>query len=282
MNDEFKTTPSLMSQSNTEGFPFRIPHSAFRVELHPPFTIHHYDSIGSTNDQLKAMFDVPEFTCVTADEQTAGRGRRERSWHSAPGDGLYLSVLLRPEIAASRIPLLSLLAAVAVAETIQSFQISNLRLDIKWPNDVLVNDRKISGILIESTSTPNETLRFIVGIGVNLNHSSFPPELSEMATSLRLESGQFFDMTSFRNALLDRLAFWYEELRQNRARRILQRWQELSSYARGKQVVVIFDHEEVCGETVGLNDSGALQLQLPSGEIRTILAGEIQHLRQSR
>lgn len=249
--------------------------------LHPPFTIHHYETIGSTNDQLKAMLDAPEFTCVTADEQTAGRGRRERSWHSAPGDGLYLSVLLRPEIEANKIPLLSLLAAVAVAETILSLQIPNLILDIKWPNDVLINDRKISGILIESTTAPNEASRFIVGIGVNLNHPSFPPELHDIATSLQLESGQSFAVASVRNALLDRLAFWYEELRQNRARKILQRWQELSSYGHGKQVVVIFDHEEVRGETIGLNESGALQLQLPSGEIRTILAGEIKHLRQS-
>ncbi|HEX4947580.1 MAG TPA: biotin--[acetyl-CoA-carboxylase] ligase [Blastocatellia bacterium] len=248
--------------------------------LHPPFTIHHYATIGSTNDQLKAMVDAPEFTCVTAAEQTAGRGRRERAWHSAPGDGLYLSVLLRPEIEANKIPLLSLLAAVAVAETILSLQISNLRLDIKWPNDVLLNDRKVSGILIESTSTPNEVPRFIVGVGVNLNHQSFPPELSDIATSLHIECGERFDVTSLRNALLDRLAFWYEELRHRRERKILQRWQELSSYARGKQVVVIFDHEEVRGETIGLNDSGALQLQLPSGEIRTILAGEIKHLRQ--
>lgn len=251
------------------------------ILLHPPFTIHHYTTIGSTNDQLKAMLDAPEFTCVTAEEQTAGRGRRERSWHSAPGDGLYLSVLLRPEIDANKTPLLSLLAAVAVAETILGFQISNLRLDIKWPNDVLVNDRKVSGILIESTSTPNEAPRFIIGIGVNLNHPSFPSELSEIATSLQIECGERFDVASFRNALLDRLAFWYEELRQHRLRKILQRWQELSSYARGKQVIVIFDHEEVCGATVGLNDSGALLLKIASGEIRTILAGEIKHLRHS-
>jgi BirA family transcriptional regulator, biotin operon repressor / biotin---[acetyl-CoA-carboxylase] ligase len=253
----------------------------FMLFLHPPFTIHHHESIGSTNDQLKAMLDAPEFTCVTADEQTAGRGRRERSWHSAPGDGLYLSVLLRPEIDASKIPLLSLLAAVAVAETILSLQISNLRLDIKWPNDVLVNDRKISGILIESTSTPNEVPRFIIGIGVNLNHLSFPPELTDIATSLQIECGEHFNVASFRNVLLDRLAFWYEELRHGRARKILQRWQEISTYARNRQVIVIFDHEELRGETVGLNDSGALLLQTPSGEIRTILAGEIKHLRHS-
>ncbi len=268
-----------MNQPEPKDESFHVPRSAFRIQLHPPFTIHHYETIGSTNDQLKAMADALEFTCVTADEQTAGRGRRERSWHSAPGDGLYLSVLLRPDIEASKIPLLSLMAAVAVAETIRGFQISNLRLDIKWPNDVLLNGRKVSGILIESTSTPNETPRFIVGIGVNLNHPSFPPELSDIATSLQLECGNHFDVASVRNALLDRLAFWYEELRQHRARKILQRWQALSSYACGKQVVVIFDHEELRGETVGLNDSGALLLKTASGEIRTILAGEVKHLR---
>ncbi len=270
-----------MSQPKSEDLQLHILRSALRLELHPPFTIHQYESIGSTNDQLKAILGAPEFTCVTADEQTAGRGRRERVWHSAPGEGLYLSVLLRPEIEASKIPLLSLLVAVAVAETIQQIGISDLKLDIKWPNDVLLNARKISGILIESTSTPNEAPRFIVGIGVNLNHSSFPPELSEIATSLKMEFDQHFNVASFRNALLDRLAFWYEELRQNRPRKILQRWQELSSYAHGRQVVVLFDHEEVRGETVGLNDSGALQLQTSSGEIRTILAGEIKHLRHS-
>ncbi len=270
-----------MCQSKSEDSQLRVPRSAFRVELHLPFTIHHYDSIGSTNDQLKAMLDAPEFTCVTADEQTAGRGRRKRVWHSAPDTGLYLSVLLKPEIAASKIPLLSLLAAVAVAEAIRQVEISALPLDIKWPNDVLVNNRKISGILIESTSVAHEAPRFIIGIGVNLNQPSFPPELTESATSLQIESGANMDVASFRNCLLDRLAIWYEELRHNRERKVLQRWQELSSYAHGKQVIVLFDHEEVVGETVGLNDSGALQLKTTPGEIRTILAGEIKHLRHS-
>lgn len=250
--------------------------------LHPPFTVHHYEHIGSTNDHLKLMLDAPEFTCVTADAQAAGRGRRDRVWHSAPGEGLYLSVLLKPEITANKIPLLSLLAAVAVAETIQPILLgSDLRLDIKWPNDVLLNERKISGILIESTSVTGETPRFIVGIGVNLNQQAFPPELSEIATSLQIESGSYIDVVYFRNCLLDRLAFWYEELRHKRERKILQRWQELSSYAHGKQVTVIFDHKEVFGETAGLNDSGALLLKTSSSEIRTILAGEIKHLRHS-
>ena len=273
-----------MSQANSEDAQLRVPRSAFRVELHPPFTIHHYETLGSTNDQLKQMLDAPEFTCVTADEQTAGRGRRDRSWHSAPGEGVYLSVLLRPEINAEKFPLLSLMAAVAVAEAVQAVRreahLSALKLDIKWPNDVLVNERKLSGILIESTTVNHAPPRVIVGIGVNLNQQSFPPELSELATSLRLECGQSFKVATFRNCLLTKLALWYEELRCNRSHKILNRWQELSSYAHGKSVVVHFDHEEIRGETCGLNESGALQLKTDSGLIRSLLVGEIKHLRQ--
>lgn len=270
-----------MSQANPEDLQFRIPHSAFRVEIHPPFTIYHYKSLGSTNDQLKQMLDAPEFTCVMADEQTAGRGRRDRTWHSASGDGLYLSVLLRPEVRAEKFPLLSLLAAVAVAETVLE-QAGNLRslLDIKWPNDVLVNGRKLSGILIESTSVHQAPPRVILGIGVNLNHQFFPPELSELATSLRIECGREFSTATFRNSLLTNLALWYEELRHNRTHKILTRWQELSTYAQGKQVIVHFDHEEIPGETSGLNENGALQLKTDSGQVRTLLVGEIKHLRQ--
>src|SRR5262245_4276655 len=107
----------------------------------PPFTIHHFSSLGSTNDLLKEMVAAPEFTCVVADEQTAGRGRRARTWHSSPGDGLYLSILLHPQTdSSSKIPLISLLAAVAVAETLIDRGVEGV--DIKWPNDVLVNDRK--------------------------------------------------------------------------------------------------------------------------------------------
>lgn len=251
--------------------------------VHPPFTIHHYDSITSTNDYLKLMADAPEFTCVVADEQTAGRGRRERVWHSTPGEGLYLSVLLRPALSAPQLPLLSLMAAVAVAETVlaaTNFTRTGLDVDIKWPNDVLVNGRKLCGILIESVSVALDPPRIIVGIGVNLNHQSFPAELSGTATSLAIECGATFAVDEFRNALLDAFAAWYEELRSRGPRRLLVRWQELSSYARGKRVVIFLDgREELRGETVGLTDGGALLVRTELGETRTVLAGEITGLR---
>src|SRR2546423_10911395 len=106
----------------------------------PPFIIHHFATLGSTNDHLKWISDAPEFTCVVADEQTAGRGRRDRTWHSSLGEGLYLSVLLRPPKSSIKIPLLSLMSAVAVAETLLARDVAGV--DIKWPNDVLVHECK--------------------------------------------------------------------------------------------------------------------------------------------
>jgi BirA family biotin operon repressor/biotin-[acetyl-CoA-carboxylase] ligase len=243
----------------------------------PPFIIHHFATLGSTNDQLRQMTSAPQFTCVTADEQTAGRGRGDRAWHSTPGDGLYLSVLLRPALASEKLSLLSLLCAIAVAETVARYNIAGI--DIKWPNDLLVNERKLSGILIEVTSAGNESPRVIAGIGVNLNHQSFPDELSETATSMAIECGQRIDPSEFRDQLLRSLARWDETLRHGAEQAILERWQALSSYARGKNVAVTLGEECVTGVTDGLTESGALRLRTASGETRLIIAGEVSRVR---
>jgi BirA family biotin operon repressor/biotin-[acetyl-CoA-carboxylase] ligase len=245
----------------------------------PPFTIHHFASLGSTNDQLKTMIAAPELTCVVADEQTAGRGRRARTWYSSPGDGLYLSILLLPATDySSKLPLTGLLAGVAVAETLIERGVAGA--DIKWPNDVLVNERKISGVLAESVSAGSESLRLILGVGVNLNHRSFPPELSETATSLAIESGERVVVEEFRDLLLEKIAQWYELWRRDESAAIIDRWSQLSTYARGQRIVVTLDGEKLTGVTDGLTETGALRLAVDGGEVRTILTGEVTRLRK--
>lgn len=243
----------------------------------PPFVIHHFASLGSTNDQLKQMPDAPEFTCIVADEQTAGRGRYARQWHSAPGAGLYLSVLLRPA-ASAQLPLLSLMAAVAVAETLLARGV--MGIDIKWPNDVFLDERKLCGILVEATSAGREAPRLILGIGVNLNQQIFPAELSATATSLRLATGQVTAVDQFRDQLLAGLAEWYERW-QRTPQAVNARWQELSSYARGQSVIVTLPDEQLMGVTDGLTDNGALRLRTTDGTVRIILAGEVARLRKN-
>ncbi len=246
----------------------------------PPFVIHHFTSLGSTNDRLKEMIAAPEFTCVVADEQTAGRGRRARAWHSSPGDGLYLSVLLRPQPnSSSKIPLISLMAAVAVAEALIERGVAGV--DIKWPNDVLVNERKISGILAEAASAGSEAPQIALGIGVNLNHQSFPPELSQTATSIAIETGQKVAVDQFRDQLLGKIAEWYAVWKRDETGLIVNRWQRLSTYARDQRVIANLDDEKIAGVTAGLTEAGALRLIVDDGEIKTILAGEVTRLRKS-
>jgi BirA family biotin operon repressor/biotin-[acetyl-CoA-carboxylase] ligase len=244
---------------------------------HPPFVIHHFTTLGSTSDHLKEMIDAPEFTCVVADEQTAGRGRRARAWHSSPGDGLYLSVLLRPQPeSASKIPLISLMAAIAVAETLVERGVAGV--DIKWPNDVMACERKISGILAEAASAGSNPTRIILGVGVNLNHQSFPPELAEASTSIAIETSHQVVIEEFRDQLLEEIQRWYEAWKRD-DELIINRWQQLSTYARDQRVVVTLDDEQIVGVTAGLNESGALRLITDDGEMKTILAGEVTRLR---
>lgn len=245
----------------------------------PPFTIHHFTSLGSTNDHLKEMVAAPEFTCVVSDEQTAGRGRRARTWHSSPGDGLYLSVLLLPRTdSSSKIPLISLLAAIAVAETLIERGVEGV--DIKWPNDVLVNDRKVSGILAEAVSDGSDSLRLILGIGVNLNHQSFPHELRGTATSLAIVTGERVVVEEFRDQLLEKTARWYEHWRRDETSLIVNRWRRLSTYARDQRVIVTLGDEKIIGVTDGLTETGALRLIVDGGEVKIILAGEVTRLRK--
>lgn len=244
----------------------------------PPFIIHRFTRISSTNDLLKEMADAPEFTCVVADEQTAGRGRRDRTWHSSPGDGLYLSVLLRPTPSTTKIPLLSLMTAVAVAETMIGHGVNGV--DIKWPNDVLINGRKLCGILVEGVSGRAGETRIIIGIGVNLNHQNFPEEIGLTASSIRMETNQRVAVDEFRDQLLFKLAEWHERWKSGEEPLILDRWQQLSSYARDCLVTVTLDQELIEGRTVGLSADGALMVQTNDGRLRTVLAGEVSRLRK--
>jgi BirA family biotin operon repressor/biotin-[acetyl-CoA-carboxylase] ligase len=248
-----------------------------RIIRRGPFVIHHYLAIDSTNDHLKSLIDAPEFTCIVADEQTAGRGRHTRRWHSSPGDGLYLSILIRPRSSASPATLLSLMAAIAVAETLSELGMD--AIDVKWPNDVLVRERKICGILVEGSSAGPDSLRIIIGIGINLNHASFPADLASTATSFAIETGKPLPVDEARDNLLERILIWHERWNREPARSIIDRWEELSSYARGRQVIVTLNGQTISGETAGLTPEGALKIRTIDGDLKTVFSGELTNLR---
>lgn len=244
-----------------------------------PFVIYHHDRIGSTNDGLKSMMlDAAEFTVVTSDEQTAGKGRRDRNWYSSAGDGLYMSVLLHPDSSSANITLLSLTAAIAVAEILISKAIPGV--DVKWPNDVLINDRKVAGVLVEGISLGPFVYRIVMGIGVNLNHRFFPPDIHDTATSVTIETGRITSMDRFRDDLLDQINFWYGIWNSGDIHSILTRYKKLSSYTEGKRVSVAIDKETITGITDGITDTGALRLKTDDGESKIILAGDVTKIRE--
>jgi BirA family biotin operon repressor/biotin-[acetyl-CoA-carboxylase] ligase len=262
---------------------FPIPQSAIRnpqlIMSRLGGAILRFDSLPSTNDLARelAAQGAPEGVAVLAREQTRGRGRQGRAWVSPPGEGLYLSIILRPPLEPARATVITLAAAIAVAETLALDY--GVAVDIKWPNDIHARGRKICGILIDSAIEKSRLDYAVLGIGVNLGQRQFPDELKEIATSLVIEGGQPVPPAQFAAVLLKRLEASYRLALQDPAA-IIARWQALSSYAEGRAVRVENGDSVIAGVTRGLAPSGALILELAGGERREIFAGEIR-LRQA-
>ena len=244
-------------------------------------TILRFDSLPSTNTEAarQAALGAPEGLCVVAREQTAGRGRRERSWVSPLDAGLYLSVVLRPAFEARAWPLITLAAALAARDALA--EACRLEADIKWPNDLLAGGRKLCGILAE-TADGKRGRAVVLGVGVNLTRGSLPPGLLETATSVEEQTGSAPQPCTLLEALTPALARRYETLHaQGGAAEIVREWEARSSYARGRRVRVALAEEAFEGTTRGLDADGALRVETDAGQVRTVRAGDITALRRA-
>jgi BirA family biotin operon repressor/biotin-[acetyl-CoA-carboxylase] ligase len=244
-------------------------------------TILRFESLPSTNTEAarQAALGVPEGLCVVAREQTAGRGRRERRWVSPKDAGLYLSVVLRPALAARDWPLITLAAALAARDALS--EACALETDIKWPNDILARGRKLCGILAE-TSEGARGRAVILGVGVNLTRGSLPEELLDAATSVEEQTGRAPDAERLLAAFLKSLARHYDTLHApGGASPILSDWEARSSYARDRRVRVALAGETFEGITRGLAPDGALRVETDTGQLRTVRAGDVTALRRA-
>ena len=238
-----------------------------------------FPSLPSTNLEAsrQAIEGASEGLCIVADEQTAGRGRMERQWISPPGAGLYFSIVLRPTLEQTSWPLLTLMAAVAVHDAL--LESCDLVTDIKWPNDILADEKKLCGILAETVDT-RIGRAVVLGIGVNLNHSSFPAELASTATSVEVVTGASPDRQRVIEVLTRLLAVGYQEMQTSRGpATIIREWSSRSTYAKGKRVRVTGVDESVEGVTRGLAGDGGLLIETDDGEIKTIRAGDVTSVR---
>ncbi len=238
-----------------------------------------FDSLPSTNLEVarRAIEGAAEGLCVVASEQTAGRGRLQRHWISPKGAGIYFSILLRPRIDQSAWPLITMMASLAVHEALEDS--CALKSDIKWPNDILANERKLCGILSETVDTPIGRA-VVVGIGINLTDGAFPFELQEIVTSVESATGKVPDLEAVLQNLVKALERRYELLQLERGgEEIIRAWSALSSYASGRQIRVANGDDILEGTTRGLEGDGALRVETASGEIKVVRAGDVTAVR---
>jgi BirA family transcriptional regulator, biotin operon repressor / biotin---[acetyl-CoA-carboxylase] ligase len=202
---------------------------------------------------------------VVAQAQTAGRGRRGRLWLDEPGASLLTSIILRPRLEPARLPTLSLAAGVAVVEALE--RVTGLKPRLKWPNDVLVDGRKLAGILLESRLGPSPLV--VLGIGVNLTQRVFPPDLAERATSVRLATGRRVDADALLTALMESLDAWRARLETDGWAPIRERWCALTETL-GRRVSI----DDAQGIAVDVDEDGALIVA--EGDVRRrVVAGEV-------
>ena len=276
--------------------------------------IHHFFRVGSTNVEAMqaAQQDEPEGTVFCAEEQTAGHGRGGHDWHSERSVGVYLSLVLRPRLAPADVLALSLLAGLATAAAVE--EVTGVKPDLRWPNDLLLprpahsgegagaaepgpsarpagvssgmqEQRKFCGILVELNAEATQVRFAAVGIGVNVNQRAFPPDLAPIATSLRAETGRFWSRVELTAALLQSFDREYRALNgagQPAAAReaLFRRFEQVSSYARGRRVHVD-ENGGYVGTTAGLDQHGFLLVRTDDGATKTVLSGGVRAIKTS-
>lgn len=245
----------------------------FRIETvcraFPGRRIVHFERVGSTMIEAARLLEegCPPGSIVVADEQTAGQGRHGHVWHSEIDSGLYVSVLLQVPVE----PVLTLALGVATADAIT--READLQCDLRWPNDVMIHDKKVAGILVQLVGPTA-----IAGIGINVNQPSFQGPIAAEATSLAIETGRRHSREDLLIALLRSVDSFCAMLVQGGAPPILGMFSHASSYAKGKRVAVRMGDRVIQGITDGLDDSGFLRLRNDDGSIELILAGGVRPL----
>lgn len=241
--------------------------------------IYHFFKTDSTNRiGLELGYNgEEEGAVILAEEQTAGRGRAGREWHSERATGIYVTLLLRPKLAPVQAPLLTMMAGLSAHSAVQA--VSGLDVDLKWPNDLLIRGKKAGGILTEMHAETNAVRFVIVGIGLNVNQEKFPSELSSIATSLRVETGKSQSRLEILVRLLREFENDYNRFLREGAASVVERFERVSSYARNKKVRVTNGTDSFTGVTAGLAPEGLLQVKRDDGKVVTVIAGDVAEMR---
>lgn len=238
-----------------------------------------YEATTSTNDKvLELGKEGIEGTVVIADAQEHGRGRFGRAWISPPGVNLYFTVLLKPSLLPKEVAIITLTAAVAIVSAIR--ECIGLNAAIRWPNDILIRDKKVGGILTEMKSYMDRIEFIALGMGINVNMSSgmLPEDIKSSATSLSIEKGEPVNRVELLGTILHKLEYWYKALLSGRKKALLNEWLHLDATI-GKKVSVKTPKRIISGIAEGISEEGELIIRLPSGALEKMCAGEVTILK---
>lgn len=232
-----------------------------------------FKEVDSTNTVAEFLAEngTDEGTIIISEIQTHGKGRHGRKWESPKG-GVWLSIILKPDIIPSKAPFITLATGVAVAKTLQNF---GAEARIKWPNDILINDKKVSGILTEASTISNKIDYVIVGVGIdnNFSISQFPEELQKISTTLENELKTEVKDTELISKFLNEFEKIYDLFKEEKIDEILNDWRKMSATI-GNHVEIKQGPKSIKGYVVGINDEGALVLEENNGNLREITSGE--------
>jgi BirA family biotin operon repressor/biotin-[acetyl-CoA-carboxylase] ligase len=237
--------------------------------------IYHFFKADSTNRVALELghSGEEEGAVVLAEEQSAGRGRAGHSWHSERASGIYATVLLRPKLSPVQAPLLTMMAGLAAQAAIQAQ--TGAVVDLKWPNDLLIEGKKVGGILTEMHAEPSQIKFVIVGIGLNVNQEKFPSELSGIATSVRVQTGRAHSRLELLVRLLREFESGYNRFLAEGASSVVERFAAISTYTHGKRVRVANGKYSFTGVTAGLAPEGLLLVKQDNGQVVTVIAGDV-------
>jgi BirA family biotin operon repressor/biotin-[acetyl-CoA-carboxylase] ligase len=234
-----------------------------------------FDEIDSTNNEAKRMAEngAAEGTLVISDSQTAGKGRRGRSWSSPKGSSIYMTLLLRPKLSPQYASMLTLAAAMAVRAALSDA--AGVESMIKWPNDLVVNGRKICGILTEMSADPDDINYVVIGIGINVNMKEFPQDIEKTATSVCMEKGKPADRNRIIAAFCNYFENYYERFLKGCGMKLLM--DEYNKYLinTGRTIRVLDPAGEYTGISSGINDNGELIVKKEDGTFVTVMSGEV-------
>ncbi|MGM7721946.1 biotin--[acetyl-CoA-carboxylase] ligase [Metabacillus sp. Hm71] len=239
--------------------------------------IHFEETVTSTQKIAQSLANegAPEGTIVVADQQTSGRGRMSRVWYSPSGTGIWMSMIIRPKIPINRTPQLTLLTAVAIVQAIE--ELTPLKPDIKWPNDILLNGKKIVGILTELQAEADQVHSVIIGTGINVNQTKedFPEELQNVATSIKVETGSDWERAQFIQTILLKFEGLYSLFLSQGFKPIKLLWE---SYAISLQKTIIARTLKgtIEGKAIGIDDDGVLIIEKNDQSIERIYSADIE------